>query len=263
MRHKILIFLAVLFGLLAFILTYKQLEAEKARINGDSEHVVLIRMKVDKNEGQEITEADIIPYKTMRNKEAQMLSREIPWNERAMVVGRKLITAVNKDQTLQTTDLQQPTLRNSFNTMIKRGMRAVSVPVDPVSSINYLIQPNDKVDVIGTFRFPSVKGNAELDTITLTILQDVKVLAVGNRWGDHSVDPRANRNYGTVTLEVHPEEVEMLIFASQKGNLSFSLRKYDDTVIERNVESRRVNFSLLEKEIPNYNKRREQLRGTR
>ena len=32
MRHKLLIFLAVLFGLLAFILTYKQLEAEKAKI---------------------------------------------------------------------------------------------------------------------------------------------------------------------------------------------------------------------------------------
>ena len=38
MRHKLLIFLAVLFGLLAFILTYKQLEAEKAKIHGDSEN---------------------------------------------------------------------------------------------------------------------------------------------------------------------------------------------------------------------------------
>ena len=152
MRHKILIFLAVLFGLLAFILTYKQLEAEKARIHGDSEHVVLIRVNRDMNEGEEITEADVVRYQTRRNKDAQMLSREIPWSELAMVVGRKLATSVAKDQTLQTTDLQQPTYRNSFNNIIHRNMRAVALPVDPVTSVNYLIQPNDNVDVIGTFQ---------------------------------------------------------------------------------------------------------------
>lgn len=261
MRHKILIILAILFGLLAFILTYKQLEAEKARIHGDSEHVVLIRVNRDMNEGEEITEADVVRYQTRRNKDAQMLSREIPWSELAMVVGRKLATSVAKDQTLQTTDLQQPTYRNSFNNIIHRNMRAVALPVDPVTSVNYLIQPNDNVDVIGTFRFPSVKGNAELDTITLTILQDVKVLAVGNRWGASSIDPRSNRNYGTITLQVYPDEVEMLIFASQKGTLSFSLRNYEHRSIDRNIESRRVNFAMLEKEIPNYNKRRKDRRG--
>ena len=261
MRHKILIILAVLFGLLAFILTYKQLEAEKARIHGDSEHVILIRVNRDMNEGEEITEADVVRYQTRRNKEAQMISREIPWSELAMVVGRKLATSVSKDQTLQTTDLQQPTYRNSFNNIINRNMRAVALPVDPISSVNYLIQPNDNVEVIGTFRFPSVKGNAELDTITLTILQDVKVLAVGNRWGASSIDPRGNRNYGTITLQVYPDEVEMLVFAAQKGTLSFSLRNYEDRSIDRNIESRRVNFARLEKEIPNYNKRRKDRRG--
>ncbi len=68
MRHKLLIFLAVLFGLLAFILTYKQLEAEKAKINGDSEHVVLIRLARDMNEGEEISEADLIRFQTRRNR---------------------------------------------------------------------------------------------------------------------------------------------------------------------------------------------------
>ena len=261
MRHKLLIFLAVLFGLLAFILTYKQLEAEKAKINGDSEHVVLIRLARDMNEGEEISEADLIRFQTRRNRETQMLSREIPWSDIALVVGRKLATSVNKDQTLQTTDLQQPTQRNSFNNMVSRNMRAVSLAVDPVSSVNYLIQPNDNVDVVGTFRFPSAKGNAELDTITITILQDVKVLAVGNRWGSGAIDPHGMRNYGTITLQVYPDEVEMLVFASQKGTLTFSLRNYEDRSIDRNIESRRVNFAMLEKEIPNYNTRRKQRRG--
>ena len=261
MRHKLLIFLAVLFGLLAFILTYKQLEAEKAKIHGDSEHVVLIRMARDMNEGEEISESDLVRFQTRRNRETQVLSREIPWSDIAMVIGRKLATAVNKDQTLQTTDLQQPTQRNSFNNIVYKNMRAVSLAVDPVSSVNYLIQPNDNVDVIGTFRFPSASGNADLETITITILQDVKVLAVGNRWGSGSIDPRSQRNYGTITLQVYPDEVEMLIFASQKGTLSFSLRNYEDRIIDRNIESRKVNFAMLEKEIPNYNTRRTKRRG--
>ena len=261
MRHKMLIFLAVLFGLLAFVLTYKQLEAEKAKIHGDSEHVVLIKMARDMNEGEEVAESDVIRYQTRRNRENQMLSREIPWSDLAMVIGRKLATSVSKDQTLQTTDLQQPTHRNSFNNIVHRNMRAVALPVDPVSSVNYLIQPNDNVDVVGTFRFPSAKGNADIDTITITILQDVKVLAVGNRWGSSSIDPRANRNYGTITLQVYPDEVEMLVFASQKGSLSFSLRNYEDRSIDRNIESRKVNFAMLEKEIPSYNSRRKQRRG--
>lgn len=261
MRNKMLIFLAVLFGLLAFVLTYKQLEAEKAKIHGDAEHVVLIRIARDMNEGEEVTESDVVRYQTRRNRETQMLSREIPWSDLALVVGRKLATSVSKDQTLQTTDLQQPTQRNSFNNVVHRNMRAVSLPVDPVSSVNYLIQPNDNVDVIGTFRFPSAKGNAEIDTITITILQDVKVLAVGNRWGSGAIDPRANRNYGTITLQVYPDEVEMLVFASQKGTLSFSLRNYEDRSIDRNIESRKVNFIMLEKEIPSYNRRRKERRG--
>ena len=53
----------------------------------------------------------------------------------------------------------------------------------------------------------------------------------------------------------------MLIFASQKGTLSFSLRNYEDRIIDRNIESRKVNFAMLEREIPNYNTRRTKRRG--
>ena len=42
MRQKFLLLGAVVFGLLAFVLSYQQLEAEKRRIIGDSETVVLI-----------------------------------------------------------------------------------------------------------------------------------------------------------------------------------------------------------------------------
>ena len=60
-----------------------------------------------------------------------------------------------------------------------------------------------------------------------------------------------------------PDEVEMLIFASQKGKITLSLRNFEDTRISRDIEKRSVNFKLLEKEIPNYNMRREERRNRR
>lgn len=53
----------------------------------------------------------------------------------------------------------------------------------------------------------------------------------------------------------------MIVFASQKGKLTLSLRNFEDERIERNIESRSVNFKLLEQEIPKYNQKRQERRS--
>ncbi len=263
MRQKMLLLGAVLFGLLAFAMTYHQLEAEKRRIMGDSETVYLIALSRQMGPGEEITQNDIIRKEVRRSRDesGMLTSREIPWNEVPRVIGRQLETSMAAGQVLQNTDLKPVSQRQGFTAVIQRGLRAVAIPVDPVTSVNNLVQPNDNVDVIGTFRFPDVRGDTSLDTVTLTLLQNVRVLAVGNRWGVVGAsDPAASRSYGTVTLLLHPDEVEMMIFASQKGKLSLALRNFDDEVITRELESRSVNFKLLETEIPKYNEKRQNRR---
>ena len=263
MRQRMLLVLAVIFGLLAFVLTYQQIEMEKRRIAGDSETVILIQVTRNMVEGETLTDKDVARYTVKRRKEAMANSREIPWSQLYKVIDHKLDTSINKGQILQTTDLKFGSRRNGFSGIVQDGWRAVAIPVDPVSSVNNLIQPNDNVDVIGTFRFPDVRGDSALDTVTLTILQDVKVLAVGNRWRAPLGENAPAGNYGTVTLQLMPDEVEMLVFASQKGKISLSLRNFEDTRIFRDIEKRSVNFKLLEKEIPNYNIRREERRSRR
>ena len=263
MRQRMLLVLAVVFGLLAFVLTYQQIEAEKRRISGDSETAILIQVTRNMVEGETLTEKDVARYTVKRRREAMANSREIPWSQLYKVVNHKLDTSINRGQILQTTDLKFGSRRNGFSGIVQDGWRAVSIPVDPVSSVNNLIQPNDNVDVIGTFRFPDVRGDSALDTVTLTILQDVKVLAVGNRWQSALAESGTSGSYGTVTLQLMPDEVEMLIFASQKGKITLSLRNFEDTRISRDIEKRSVNSKLLEKEIPNYNMRREERRNRR
>ena len=262
MRQKMLLLLAVIFGLLAFALTYQQLEYEKRRISGDSETVILIKTTRNMVEGEEINASDVARCQVQRNRANAVPSREIPWSELPRVIGRKLETSLPAGQILQTTDLKPPTRRNGFTRVVQQDWRAVSIPVDMVSSVSNLVQPNDNVDVIGTFRFPDAKGDNTLDTVTLTILQDVKVLAVGSRWGTSLGETgAAPRTYSTVTLQVLPAEVEMLVFASQKGRLTLSLRNFDDARIDRSIEKRSVNFRRLEEEIPLYNQMRQRRRS--
>ena len=75
MRQKMLLLLAVIFGLLAFMLTYKQLEHEKAKIRGTSEERLLIQIKNSMVEGQEIKLADIAPHRVRRERDSFNRSR--------------------------------------------------------------------------------------------------------------------------------------------------------------------------------------------
>jgi pilus assembly protein CpaB len=62
-----------------------------------------------------------------------------------------------------------------------------------------------------------------------------------------------------VTLELTPKEVEMIVFATQKGRLVLSLRSYNETGFEDKLQS--VNFKYLQDHIEEYNKERRRLQG--
>ena len=150
--------------------------------------------------------------------------------------------------------------KTGLTSLNRPGYRAISISVDATSSVTGLVQPNNYVDLIGTFRFPDTRGGSSLDTITLTILQRVRVIATGTDMGylaSSSGQNYAARSYSTVTLELTPKEVEMIIFASQKGRLTMSLRNYEESAITQKLQS--VNWNFLQKNIMNYNAEREKM----
>jgi pilus assembly protein CpaB len=85
------------------------------------------------------------------------------------------------------------------------------------------VRPNDHVDVIGSFR--ENDGN-QLKTITL--LQNVVVLATGRITANTTYIPDEDKKYQTVTLLVLPEEAEILTLAQELGALTLLLRNPDD-----------------------------------
>lgn len=256
MKQKLLLLIAVFFGIIAFVLTYQQLQQEKRKIRGQTITRRLVQLKVDKNMGEKISLEDLLPYDETRIKGKAANFRSILWQSRKSIIGRELDCYLRKGSVLKYDDLK-PASRRVFglNANIKPGMRAKAIAVDSISSLSYLVRPNDRVDVLGTFRFPEMRGEKERDTVTLTILQNVRVIATGNDWGRNpsgAAQQTRRHSYSSVTLELSPSDVEIVEFASQKGRLSLSLRNNEDAAVVSNLKS--IYFYSLKKYLEEKNR---------
>ncbi len=139
-------------------------------------------------------------------------------------------------QVTQTIKQGQPIVSSHFDLQpsdrlskaIPKGQRAYTLPVDASGSLAGMLRPGDHVDVLGTF------ARNQGDTATVTLLQNVRVLAIG---GERSREGE-NENqkaFGTITVAVDLEEAELLTFAVQRGPISIALRRDDDSETTQDV----------------------------
>ncbi len=256
MRQKILLLLAVTFGILAFVLTYRQIQSTRTELQRESQAYYLVMLNKQKLSDEEIRSEDLVQKQVFR-RAGDLTNNEVLWSQRNNIIGQKLANSVPADRPLLFTDLQPIARERGFSSRPREDRRAYALAVDAVSAVNYLIQPDDRVDVIGSFTIPDYKGDSSIDMVTVTLIQNVKVLATGSRWEANSYgtpDYSASRAYNTVTLELFPTEVEMVSFAAQRGRLSLSLRNNRDTRVLPNPQS--VNFKTMLESLPEYTRRR-------
>ncbi|NOY74875.1 MAG: Flp pilus assembly protein CpaB [Kiritimatiellaeota bacterium] len=261
MKQKVLLIAAVAFGLLAFYLTYTQLQYEKNKLRAKTQKVELIKLRIPKTEGEVIEESDIMNFTAERFRSQR--NDEVLWKNRFEILKQKADRSMLSGTILRYSDIRNDTSRRAgLAGVVKMDMRAISISVDATSSVSSMIKPEDNVDILGTFRFPEMKGDKSLDVVTLTILQSVRVLATGKELGNKRAGARRSRRtkgYSTITLELTPKEVEMIVFATQKGRLVLSLRSYNETGFEEKLQS--VNFKFLQEHIKEYNKDRKRRQG--
>ncbi|HET9837911.1 MAG TPA: Flp pilus assembly protein CpaB [Candidatus Angelobacter sp.] len=142
------------------------------------------------------------------------------------VVGRVLILPVEANEPVLKHDLA-PNGSLGLSAKIPSGMRATSVKTNEVMNVSGFLFPGSRVDVLVTLRGENVAA-----TTTRTVLQNVQVLATGNK-----TDPDPNgkpENVSVVTLLVTPEESEKLALAQNQaaqnqGTIHFVLRNGGDT----------------------------------
>ena len=132
-----------------------------------------------------------------------------------------------------TTILAGEPLRKAKFAMDKRideipaGYRVVAVPADAVSAAGYLLQPGDRVDVLMYVDAQNAKSGVQ-QSITKTILQDVRVFAVNEQWRPAEDKSNESITAKTVSLLVTPQQAEKMMQATEMGKIRLILRNPDD-----------------------------------
>jgi pilus assembly protein CpaB len=121
--------------------------------------------------------------------------------------------------------------------LIPKGYRVVPVKVDLVSGGSSLILPGDRVDVM--VHLVKDPGRDIQETVTRTILQDIKVFAVDNIVDlEKEKDPAKSISAKTICLLVTPEQAAKVMLATQLGAVNLVMRSPEDDQQGVNVQAR-------------------------
>ncbi len=251
---------SVIAGLLAFWLTARyisskmdEVEELKRAIYADAEQIPVVVAYRDLPAGTVLRSEDLARKSVFRGAvtENTVLPEYVD-----MVLGKALRYMIRSREPLLWNYIDMPYQPGrGLAPRISPGLRALSISVSSPSSVSGLVQPSDRVDVLGTFTFPSKTRPGEIETLTLTMLQDVTILATGQQMarthGVHEVRTHGS-GYNTVTLEITPREAEMLVFSqTMRGDLTLTLRNPDDMGFERDLP--KINFEHIEQHLEDLN----------
>ena len=110
--------------------------------------------------------------------------------------------------------------------ILPSGMRGVSTEISPETGAGGFILPNDRVDVILSKREKNPDGKGADVVQSEIILSNIRVLAI-----DQAPKEKEGINIlvgRTATLELKPEQAEMLTRSRQSGTLALALRSITD-----------------------------------
>lgn len=159
---------------------------------------------------------------------------EIPWasarlpdgaftSTRDLLKGgsRVVLASLDRNEPVLRSKITEPGQRGSLSSLVKDGMRAVTVRVDDVRGVAGFILPGDFVDIILIGDDSSLRHEGYSETL----LQHVKVLAIDQVVSERQEHPTVAK---AVTVEVTPEQAQKLLLASNVGKLSLVLRQPGD-----------------------------------
>ena len=288
MKQKIVLIVSIAVGILAAVLTRTYLASKDAEMQKLKEEFMKRHKTIDVlcfarevSRDMKLAKSDLgvktVPASGLRG---QALTEE----NLMQVLDRKVLNSHKTGDILFWSDIEGGNpAAGGLAADIRKKMRAVSINCTGAAAVSGMVKPNDRVDVIASFSFPTniasfsfptnIANSSSLtnvvvvearpmivqELVTCTILQNVLVLATGKETAKSALarsDAFGAGTYSTVTLEVTPREAEMLVFAEQiKGRISLALRNKFDTYYENELPQ--VNFEKIRGEIEDLNKKRQ------
>jgi pilus assembly protein CpaB len=137
-----------------------------------------------------------------------------------LVQGAVVRAPMMAGEPLATTKIVHANSAGFLAAQLMPGMRAVSISITAETGAGGFILPNDRVDVLCTQQL------AEAHRVrTSTILKDVRILAVDQTSDGKDAKSVVGR---TATLELSPDQTELVARAQASGTLSLALRALGD-----------------------------------
>lgn len=136
------------------------------------------------------------------------------------LVGRVLVSALNKDEPVLEGRLAAPGERGGLSAVLSDGKRAMTVKVSEIVGVAGFALPGNYVDLLV---HAVDEQNRPLSRI---VLERILVLAVAQDASTSDTKPRVGN---TVTLEVTPQQAEQVDLARSVGSISLVLRNQADT----------------------------------
>lgn len=231
MKIKVAFAAALILAIAAAIGVKEIIESYKAE---DKKQVALAYAAVNLNSGDVVTDEKVkVEMRIGRSARAgDITASDLPY-----VIGRKLVRFVPAGDVLNYEYFDKPVAEARFTSAVLSTQRAITIPVDQVSGVAGLIQPRDRVDVLATLMYAggASPSGSKAHVETMTVLENVTVLAVDNRTAQHAALPERLRRdgrggYTSVTLLVTPEEARILTLAQAQaqGMLTLTLRNPSD-----------------------------------
>lgn len=152
--------------------------------------------------------------------ESMITKEEMPDAELALAEARATNT-MYEGETILEKKIVKPGEGGFMSAILPKGMRAISVAVSPRSTAGGFILPNDRVDVILTKKIP---GQGQL-VKSETVISNVRILAMGQTFKKiQEGEEIALKEVETSTLELTPQQSEVLAKVETEGELSLALR---------------------------------------
>jgi pilus assembly protein CpaB len=220
-QNRMIVGLAIAL-VVAFVLStvvYKQFQKASAVKPVDTEHVVVAASAMPLGTRVDASNLKLISWPAGQSVAGM-------FNSIDQAANRALITPVAANEMILDGKLAPKEAGAGLPAVIPQGMRAMSVAVNDVIGVAGFVTPGTKVDVLVTGKLVG-PNHTEEDTITRTILENVGVLAAGQKIEqDREGKPQT---VPVITLLVSPEDAARLAMASTQGKIQLALRNTVDT----------------------------------
>jgi pilus assembly protein CpaB len=222
MKNKMILFAAVIFGLIAAGSIYYYLVNIKDTYRSTS------------NFTRVVVAGKPIPARTKIT--AQMVElKDTPSeyiNKQALTKPEDVINKVAKadifpgEQILSGKIAGEGEKADGLSYLLEQGKRAATIAVNEVSGLAGQLKPGDHIDIMGTFDLQGAVGQ-EKATYTSLLVQNATVLST-DQTTENSASDKKTAGPRTITVAVTPEQAQPLILCSEKGTIRVLLRPVTD-----------------------------------